>query len=194
MTRILLYIILLLFYTKQVVSQDIKFPIYRWEEVGGANPDTILGLNFSKEKLDSLPHNLTKFKNLKYLNISRNRFNSLPDFLDSLKNLEYFIATRNDFSIFPLVLTRLTKLKEIIINRNDINHIPGLIQNCVNLEKLDLGDNALTNLPESIFSISKLNKVDLTGIRFGPKYQEYILSKRKDIKWILDSPCDCMER
>jgi len=79
------------------------------------------------------------------------------------------------------------------MNRNNIEQIPSLIQNCWKLEKLDFVDNALSGLPESIFSLQNLKIVDLTGIRFGPKYQEYILNKRKDIKWILDAPCDCME-
>jgi len=86
----LLWIIFPLCLSNQVIGQEYEFPIYKWEEVQDANPDTILGLNFSKEKRDSLPFDVVKFKNLKYLNISRNRFTSLPDFFGYFEKFGVF--------------------------------------------------------------------------------------------------------
>lgn len=174
-------------------TQTTDFPIYKWGEVLQANPDTIFGLSFSKEKRAELPVELTRFSHLRLLDISKNKFVVLPDLLDSLKNLEVFIASKNDFTWFPLILTRLSKLKKIIINRNNIEQIPDLIQNCKSLEKLDLSDNPIGNVPNSFFTLQRLKVVDFTGVRFGPRYQTYIKNMRPDIEWILDPPCDCME-
>ena len=174
-------------------SQTIDFQIYKWEEVLQANPDSIFGLSFSKEKRSELPVELSRFTRLRYLDISKNKFKVLPDFLDSLKNLEVFIGSKNDFDIFPLLLTRIEPLKNIILNRNGIEQVPELIQTCKNLQKLDLSDNPIVSLPISFFTLENLKVVDLTGVRFGPRYQTYIKNMRTDIEWILDPPCDCME-
>ena len=188
-----LIVIFLLPQCNSLSAQETEFVIYRWEDVLTANPDTIYGLSFSKEKRTELPVELTRFSHLRLLDISKNKFVVLPDLLDSLKILEVFIASKNDFTLFPLILTRLSKLKKIIINRNSIEQIPDLIQNCKSLEKLDLSDNPIGNVPSSFFTLQSLKVVDFTGVRFGPRYQTYIKNMRPDIDWILDPPCDCME-
>jgi Leucine-rich repeat (LRR) protein len=190
---VLLSIILQGFLPNPCKSQEFEFQIYNWEELQSANPDTIYGISFAKDKISELPVELANFKNLRYLNLNRNKFSSLPDFLDSLKNLEVIEASRNSFKIFPLVLTRLSKIRELNFYRNDIEVIPDLIKNNTKLEKLDLSDNSISTVPEGLFSIENLKTVNFTGVRFGPRYQDFLRNQRKDITWILDPPCDCME-
>ena len=82
------------------LSQKFDFKIYRWEEVQNANPDTIYGLTFAKEKRTELPTELSKFVNLRYLNLNKNKIQSLPEYFDTLKRLEVFEAEKNDFIYF----------------------------------------------------------------------------------------------
>ena len=58
-------------------SQKFDFKIYRWEEVQNANPDTIYGLTFAKEKRTELPTELSKFVNLRYLNLNKNKIHNI---------------------------------------------------------------------------------------------------------------------
>ena len=189
----LLVSIFLLSSINTCLSQKFDFKIYRWEEVQNANPDTIYGLTFAKEKRTELPTELSKFVNLRYLNLNKNKIQSLPEYFDTLKRLEVFEAEKNDFIYFPFVLTRLTQLQIINLHQNDISTIPEGIQYCLLLEKLDLSDNAIGSIPEVIFGLENLKVVDLSGVRFGPRYQKQLINRRPDIKWILDPPCDCME-
>ncbi len=175
------------------ISQKFDFKIYRWEEVQNANPDTIYGLSFSKEKRTELPVELGKFLNLRYLNINKNKIHVLPDFLDTLKELEVLEAEKNEIAYFPSSLTKLFKIRIINLHQNDISTIPDAIQNCLLLEKLDISDNAISTVPDALFGLTNLKVVDLTGVRFGPRYQKQLTNRRSDIKWILDPPCDCME-
>ena len=174
-------------------SQKFDFKVYRWEEVQNADPDTIYGLTFAKEKRTELPNELSKYLNLRYISLNKNKIQSLPDFFDTLTKLEVFEAEKNDFSYFPSALTRLPKIEKINLHQNNIVAIPDAIQNCLLLEKLDLSDNAIGGVPEVVFGLTNLKFVDLTGVRFGPKYQKQLINRRPDIKWILDPPCDCME-
>ena len=47
--------------------------IYMWNEVSGANPDTIHAISFEKYKVDSLPKELWNFTNLTFLNLEKNQ-------------------------------------------------------------------------------------------------------------------------
>ena len=185
--------IFLLVSTNYAFSQKFDFNVYHWEEIQNANPDTIYGVTFAKEKRTELPAELSKFVNLRYINLNKNKLQSLPEYFDTLKQLEVFEAEKNNFSYFPSALTRLPQIQKINLHQNDIIAIPESIQYCLLLEKLDLSDNAIATVPEAVFGLSNLKVVDLTGVRFGPRYQKQLLNRRSDIKWILDPPCDCME-
>ena len=191
--KISVLLVIFLFLINHGFTQKFDFKIYRWEEVQNANPDTIYGINFSKEKRTELPNELSRFVNLRYLNINKNKIQSLPEFMDSLQKLEVFEAEKNEIPYFPAVITRLPKIRVLNLHQNDISTIPDAIQNCLYLEKLDLSDNRIANVPDAVLTLENLKVIDLTGVRFGPRYQKQLTTRRSDIKWILDPPCDCME-
>lgn len=175
------------------LAQKLEYPIYRWEEILNASPDTIYGISFAKKRQTELPVELSKFINLRYLNLNKNKLQFLPEFISELKGLEVFQAEKNDFEIFPHALTDLPQLKIINLHQNKISAIPESIQNCSNLEELDLSDNDIEKLPDAVFELKTLKVIDLSNIRMGPRYQKELTSRRPDIKWILDPPCDCMD-
>ena len=100
----LLVIFLLLF---SFLSYSQEYRIYLWDEVQNTSPDTIFGIDLSRLKLDSIPIELSKFKELKYLDVSKNKLSNLPDFISGLDSLEILNAGKNRFEVFPIVLIQL---------------------------------------------------------------------------------------
>lgn len=191
--RKLFVIYLIGFNFLNLTAQTENIIVYSWNEVAGCNPDTIYGLSFEKLKLDSIPEELSAFKNLKTLNLGKNKLDELPEFVGDFKDLEVLDLSKNEFSIFPLPICKLTKLKKLIINRNLFESIPDCIKYCSELEEVDLWDTPITGLPEGFYSLSKLKVLDLTGLRFGPTFQENLLTKFPHTKISMEPPCNCMK-
>ena len=49
-------IIISLFLSNFITAQSHTYKVYNWSEVLNADPDTIYGISFSKNKLDSIPY------------------------------------------------------------------------------------------------------------------------------------------
>jgi len=174
-------------------SQTDSLTIYNWSDLNKYNPDTIYALSFEKLKLEEVPKDLAKFKNLKYLDLSKNKLNDLPDFIGDLSSLETIDVSRNKLLNFPVEICRLLQLKKIIANRNLFEIIPECIGYCSELEVLDLWNTPINSFPESISNLKKLKELDLQGIQYGPTFQKNFQSKIPWVKIKFDPPCDCME-
>lgn len=179
------------FFNLNAQAEDLK--VYSWSEIEGCNPDTVIGLSFEKLKLDTIPPELSAFKNLKILNLGKNKLDELPEFIGDFKDLEVLDLSKNEFAIFPLPICKLTKLKKLIINRNLFESIPDCIKYCSELEEVDLWDTPIAGLPEGFYLLSKLKVLDLTGLRFGPTFQENLLYKFPNAKITMEPPCNCMK-
>ena len=79
------------------------------------NIEHVYKLNLSRKKLDSLPHNLFKLKNLEYLDLSKNRLDHLPKELKALQNLEYINLSKNNF-------IDLLRLEAIVLLDLEVNY------------------------------------------------------------------------
>ncbi len=191
--RKLFVIFLIVFRISGLVAQSEGIIVYNWDEIQGCNPDTILGLSLEKLKLDTIPAELSAFKNLYVLNLGKNRFSELPDFIGEMKSLEVLDLSKNEFSIFPLPICRLEKLKKLIVNRNQFESIPDCIKYCKNLEEVDLWDTPIGGFPEGFYALNKLKVLDLTGLRFGPTFQENLIEKFPNTKITMEPPCNCMK-
>ncbi len=167
--------------------------VLSWNDITGCNPDTVYGLSFEKLKLDSIPPELSAFKNLKILNLGKNKLDELPDFIGDFKDLEVLDLSKNEFSIFPLPICKLTKLKRLVVNRNLFESIPDCIKYCSDLEEVDLWDTPISGLPEGFYALTNLKVLDLTGLRFGPTFQENLITKFPHTKISMEPPCDCMK-
>ena len=167
--------------------------IYNWSEIKGCNPDTIFGLSLEKLKMDTIPEELSVFQNLTVLNLGKNKFSELPDFIGEMKNLEVLDLSKNEFSIFPLPICRLQKLKKLIVNRNKFESIPDCIKYCEELEEVDLWDTPIGGFPEGFYTLSKIKVLDLTGLRFGPTFQENLIENFPNTKITMEPPCNCMK-
>ena len=167
--------------------------VYTWEEAKSADPDTIYGISLSKLKLEELPSELSKFKNLRVLNLHRNKLTKLPDFICEFKNLEDLTVSRNKLELFPLQVCRMPSIKRLVLNQNFFENIPDCIGFSTELRYLDLYDTPIRSLPNSLTELKHLEEIDFSGIRFGPTFQENWIGLLPNVKLIFDAPCDCME-
>ena len=177
-------------------SQEFKVKdviVYDWEVAQQANPDTIFGISFKKNKLTVLPEELKKFTQLKVLDLSKNKLEKLPSFFSSFKHLEDLNVEKNKLKHFPILVYQLTELRFLRLGVNPFKRIPTGIDNLSKLEYLDLYDCPIISLPESMGNLKSIQKIDFTGIRFSPTFQETWLKKMPNVELIFDAPCDCLE-
>lgn len=189
--RYALFLVLFLSNVLQAQNSDIR--IYLWSEVINANPDTIFGISFSKQKIAIVPEELQRFKNLQHLDLGKNKLNNLPDFMGDMTNLTYLDISKNEFSNFPIEICRLSNLKTLIANRNDFSNLPECIGFLEKLEKLDLWDTPIMDFPESLTKLTKLKTIDLQGVKYGPTFQKKFKESLPWVEILMDPPCDCME-
>jgi hypothetical protein len=61
------------------------------------------------------------------------------------------------------------------------------------LEEVDLWDTPIGGFPEGFYTLNKLKVLDLTGLRFGPTFQENLIEKFPNTKITMEPPCNCMK-
>jgi len=184
---------LLLSLTNSFFCQSVHQNIYNWDVLVNCNPDTVYAISFSKNKLEALPNDLIRYKNLEYLDVSKNKLSSLPSFIGDFQNLKHLDISKNEFLVFPVEICRLGNLMYLIANRNTFTSLPDCIKYCSNLEYLDLWDTPVSEFPLGFDNLAKLKKLDLSGIRFGPTFQQTLKQRLPNTEILFDPPCDCME-
>lgn len=186
-------LILMLFVSVNSFCQTDSIQMYRWEEVLSAEPDTVFGISLSKMKLDSLPDELKKFRNLVILDAGKNKLKELPEFVAEFHALKVLNLEKNNLDILPIEICRMQGLERLILNRNNIEKLPDCFGYVEQLKYIDLYDNPIRTLPESLTQLSNLDEIDLSGIKFSPTFQNSWKSKLPNVKFVFDAPCDCME-
>ena len=166
--------------------------IYMWNEVSGANPDTIHAISFEKYKVDSLPKELWNFTNLTYLNLEKNQLSHLPEELANLGQLTELNISKNKFTIFPLIICQLPKLQKLNASRNRIGSIPNQIANCQHLQLLDFYDNIIEDFGTGIFSLVELKTLNIEGVMYGTNFADDLKRKLPNVHILLDPPCKCL--
>ncbi len=165
-------------------------------------------LNYSDE---TIPVNLYKLINLRFLSLSTPlvkeypkeigdlinlrtlwidwNFNVtvLPTELGKLKYLEHFAIVKTKLNEFPNQLLKLNNLKTIRITWcPNIKNLPQEIGNLTNLEVLDLSGNKIAFLPNSILNCKSLKKLGLLGNPISNDSLIEILMER-NVEVFLDS-------
>ena len=166
--------------------------IYMWNEVSGANPDTVHAISFEKYKVDSLPKELWNFTNLTYLNLEKNQLSHLPEELANLGQLTELNISKNKFTIFPLIICQLPKLQKLNASRNRIGSIPNQIANCQHLQLLDFYDNIIEDFGTGIFSLVELKTLNIEGVMYGTNFADDLKRKLPNVHILLDPPCKCL--
>jgi hypothetical protein len=178
---------------QETVKMQKPVKMYTWEQAQKAFPDTIYGITFRKEKLQSLPDDLMKYVQLKKLDLSKNKLTSLPTEIIHFKKLEVLDLGKNRLEVFPLEICQLVALKKLSLNRNYFSEIPNCIRYLSKLEQLDMWDVPLSTFPNSMEELIELKLLDVRGIVFGPIFQSTWREKLPDTKIEFDPPCNCAE-
>lgn len=176
-----------------VGQQEENFRIYTWEEVQNAHPDTIFGISFEKLKLESIPLELERFKQVKILDFQKNKLKEIPDFIVDFTQLEKLNLEKNAFNHFPLQICRMKNLTHLILSRNYFETVPECIGSLTSLVYMDFYDTPIRQLPQSLENLKNLKEVDFSGIKFSPKFQASWTARLPNVKLIFDAPCDCMD-
>ena len=176
-----------------VSGQEESIHVYDWLEVQSANPDTIYGISFEKLKLEFVPTELARFKNVKILDFQKNKITEIPDFISDFTQLEKLNLEKNLLEYFPIQVCRMKSITHLILSRNYFESVPECISELTSLEYMDLYDTPIRTLPQSLVYLKNLKEIDFSGIKFSPSFQKSWTSRLPDVKLVFDAPCDCME-
>ncbi len=184
-------LIWLLFLNASLQAQQVV-PV-RWEKALTMPVDSVVAIDASHLKWDTIPTQLYQFIHLTYLDLSKNRLKVLPLELGQLKQLTVFKAEKNKLAGAPIVMCQLTQLQKIYLGENDLSAIPDCFGYLHELKVLDIWDNAIGSLPESILQLKALKYVDMRGILLTPKFQDQWLKSMPNVTWQFDPPCHCAD-
>jgi len=192
--RTLFVISLLLLSSLSYAGIPDSVVIYDWEEIPDSiDSNKVKAIRFSKMKLEALPEELAKFGHIEYLILRKNRLSELPAFITTFQKLKYLDLSLNRFAELPEQVCALSQLEELIVNRNEITTLPVCIDQAKNLTYIDLWNNPIRTLPNTLTNLQKLDKVDLSGIKFGPSFQQRWTEEMPKVTFVFEEPCDCME-
>lgn len=125
------------------------------------NPDKVYKLSLEGKKLDTLPPDIVKLKNLQMLNVNRNKLTTLPSEIGKLTNLQFISAYRNKLNYLPADMANLKNIETLYLGRNRLADMPLWVGGLGKLSRLDLSYNRLT--PDALDYIRKnLPKCDVT--------------------------------
>ena len=150
-----------------------------------AFPDKVTRLNLSGMSMESLPQEISLFKNLTYLNLRNNHFKIFPEELSKLQHLKVLDVGENLFSSLPQSLSSFESLEELFIDneRNlDFEKSLEVIAAIPKLRILHLENNR--ELPTN-FPLQKLQNVNSVFVnksmlRYVPK-EIYLMENLKFI-------------
>lgn len=161
------------------------------------NPEQIINLNLSNQKLTFGTIDWSKFINLENLSLKDDHLKEIPAGIMTLKNLKKIDLSGNDFKILPAnfwalgsleevilnddkkmdlpktlsILAKLPNLKSLHLEGDQLRDLPDEILNFKNLENLYLGNNQLKNIP-AIKTLDHLKYLDLKGNKIKVELQD----------------------
>ena len=92
-------------------------------------------------KLDTLPNNFGKLKNLKSLTIVKCGFSRVQKPICDLSSLETLVLDNNDIGELPQCLYQLKNLKYLSLRSNNLSSLSDHVSFLQNLDVLDLRGN-----------------------------------------------------
>lgn len=125
--------------------------------------ETILELKLTKLNNVALPDGLKKLKQLQRLNFSGNRLSSLPQWMESFKELQELDLSDNDFECIPPVIQKLPALTSLNFHLNKLRAIPTENNPFEDLEELEFLN--LSSNPSIYFFDSKVTFKSLPALK-----------------------------
>lgn len=105
-------------------------------------------MDFSQNKIRSLPSEIYSLHNLTFLNVSSNELSSLPDAPHSqlLPALTAINLGHNLIQNFPVPLLYMSAVTEIDMPNNSLLDIPPAIHYLLQLRRINARDNEITGI------------------------------------------------
>ncbi|XP_061417329.1 LOW QUALITY PROTEIN: volume-regulated anion channel subunit LRRC8A-like [Lethenteron reissneri] len=110
-----------------------------------------------------LPIQIGLLSGLERLYLNRNKLQSIPAQLSCCRRLRHLELSRNLLTEIPREIRGLTSLQHLALTGNKIEALPLELFECRRLRVLMLGHNALTCLPPGIGALTSLSLLELTG-------------------------------
>jgi Leucine-rich repeat (LRR) protein len=176
-----------------LLAQEEKITFLSLEEAKKFHPDSVFKLSLKKSKLDSLPREIFKFKNLTHLDLSFNKLQTIDANISSFEKLIYLDFSKNKFELFPNNICQLENIEVLKFNRNFIQNIDSSIINLQKLSYIDFWDNPIKTFPTAFLNLKSLKIIHAEGIKYSPKFQEKWISALDKVTIYFDPPCDCVD-
>ena len=106
-------------------------------------PEKVVKLSLSGDKLKQFPDDVLRFPNLQILNLSDNKLKTLPDEISDLENLQVLILTGNRLQALPEGMRLLNNLTHLYLSGNNLVIMPAWIGGLAKLRYVDLTYNNL---------------------------------------------------
>jgi Leucine-rich repeat (LRR) protein len=188
--RALFYIPIVLFTitTTMVVGQNSdKAKEYTSINEALKEPEKVLRLNLSNQKIIISNEDWTKFTNLEYLNLKGDHLKEIPLAITKIKSLKTIDLSSNDFTNLPEGFSNLTNLEEIYLNDDQNMNLPKtllLLSKLPKLKSLHLENDNLSTLPSELMRFKNLESLYLNNNKFKevPKLETLDHLKYLDLK------------
>lgn len=126
------------------------------------NPESVYKLNLRRKRIDSIPPEIGKLKNLEVLILSGSTITFLPNEIEECKNLKSIIANSSKLTEIPATLGNLKNLRTLKLDNCDIQTVPKEIGNIESLWHLSLGGNNIASVPKELSKLKNLTWLDLS--------------------------------
>ena len=122
-------------------------------------------LDCSENRIRRLPPDIAGLTQLKELILTHNNFKQLAKEIGMLKNLQRLDLQKNLFCTLQPDIFKLTQLKELNLEENECKQLPKEIGMLVSLQRLNLKKNRFSTLPHELFKLVELIELDLSNNR-----------------------------
>jgi len=158
-----------------------------------ANPDMVLRLDLSRQKLQVFPVEIFQLVHLQELRLNKCRLADLPNEFLALPELQRLQCQHNEIDTIPPSVFQLRNLKTLDFADNLIEIIPDEISQLSALETLALWDNPISYYPDNLSEMQWLKVLDVLNNAMSRETQERLTSSMPGCKIIMSPPCACMD-
>jgi hypothetical protein len=136
---------------------------YPLAESPKAITDSTMAISFKEKKLDRIPDEVLKNKQLKMIYLRGNNLKEIPDELKEFAQLNTLDLGYNQFSTVPEVLKSMKGLKKLDLQSNSISEVDMKTGAFEQIEQFNLSKNKLKKLPEAFKNLKNLKNLDVSG-------------------------------
>jgi Leucine-rich repeat (LRR) protein len=158
-----------------------------------ANPDVVLRLDLSRQKLQAFPMEIFQLSQLQELRLNKCRLSDLPDEFFLLPDLQILQCQHNELDTIPSSVFQLNSLKVLDVADNFIEIVPEEIAQLSELETLALWDNPITYYAEGLSEMQQLKVLDVLNNAMSRETQDRLKASLPNCKIIMSPPCACMD-